>query len=50
MSNKEDNFKDQFKQALASTSKAISGDYKLDLNKLNKDPNYKKNNFFDINN
>ena len=31
MSNKEDNFKEQFKQALISTAKVISEDYKLDI-------------------
>ena len=29
MSNKEDNFKEQFKQALISTAKVISEDYKV---------------------
>ena len=34
MSNKENNFKEHFKQALISTSKVISDDYKLDIKKL----------------
>ena len=36
MNNKEDNFKEKFKQALISTAKVISGDYKFDLNNKNK--------------
>ena len=48
MSNKEDNFKEQFKQALISTAKVISEDYKLDAKKIDKDLNSKKINFFDI--
>jgi len=34
MSNKENNFKEQFKQALISTAKVISEDYKLDVKNL----------------
>ena len=34
MSNKENNFKEKFKQALISTAKVISDDYKLDIKKL----------------
>jgi len=48
MSNKEDNFKEQFKQALISTAKVISEDYKLDIKKIDKDLNSKKIDFFDI--
>jgi cobaltochelatase CobT len=48
MSNKEDNFKEQFKQALISTAKVISEDYKLDIKKVDKDLNSKKINFFDV--
>ena len=33
MSNKENNFKEQFKQALISTARVISEDYKKDLSK-----------------
>jgi cobaltochelatase CobT len=50
MSNKEDNFKEQFKQALTSTAKVISEDYKLDIKKNDKDLNSKKIDFFDITN
>ena len=42
MSNKEDNFKEQFKEALISTAKAISEDYKIDVKKIDKDLNLKK--------
>ena len=47
MSNKEDNFKEQFKQALISTAKVISEDYKLDAKKIDKDLNSKQINFLD---
>ena len=50
MSNKEDNFKEQFKQALISTAKVISEDYKLDVKKIDKDLNSKKISFFDVTN
>ena len=50
MSNKEDNFKEQFKQALISTAKVISDDYKLDLKKVDKNLNSKKIDFFDVTN
>ncbi|MDC0359819.1 cobalamin biosynthesis protein CobT [Candidatus Pelagibacter ubique] len=50
MSSKENNFKEQFKQALISTAKVISEDYKLDVKKLDKDLNNKKTTFFDITN
>ena len=49
MSNKE-NLKEQFKQALISTAKVISEDYKLDVKKIDKDLNLKKIDFFDITN
>ena len=48
MSNKEDNFKEQFKQALISTAKVISEDYKLDEKKIDKNLKSKKIDFFDI--
>jgi len=48
MSNKENNFKEQFKQALISTAKVISDDYKLDFKKNDKDFNSKKIDFFDL--
>ena len=50
MSNKEDNFKEQFKQALISTAKVISGDYKLDIKKIDNDLKSKKIDFFDVTN
>ena len=50
MSNKEDNFKEQFKQALISTAKVISDDYKPDIKKIDKNLNSKKTNFFDVTN
>ena len=50
MSDKEDNFKEQFKQALISTAKVISEDYKLDIKKIDKDLNSKKIDFFDVTN
>jgi len=50
MSNKEDNFKEQFKQALISTAKVISEDYKLDVKKIDKNLNSKKIDFFDVTN
>ena len=50
MSSKENNFKEQFKQALISTAKVISEDYKLDVKKLDKDLGNKKTDFFDITN
>jgi len=48
MNNKEDNFKEQFKQALISTAKVISEDYKLDVKKIDKDLTPKKTDFFDV--
>jgi len=50
MSNKEDNFKDQFKRALISTAKVISEDYKLDIKKIDKNLSSKKIDFFDVTN
>ena len=50
MSSKESNFKEQFKQALISTAKVISEDYKLDVKKLDKDLGNKKTGFFDVTN
>jgi cobaltochelatase CobT len=48
MSNKEDNFKEQFKQALISTAKVISEDYKFDVKKIDKELKSKKIDFFDV--
>ena len=50
MSNKEDNFKEQFKQALISTAKVISEDYNLDFKKIDKELTSKKISFFDVTN
>ena len=50
MSNKENNLKQQFKQALASTAKVISEDYKIDQKNLNKDLSSKKIDIFDVTN
>ena len=50
MSSKENNFKEQFKQALISTVKVISDDYKVDVKKLDKNLDSKKNDFFDVTN
>jgi len=50
MSNKEDNFKEQFKQALISTARVISEDYKLDIKKIDKNINSKKIDFFSVTN
>ena len=50
MSNKEDNFKEQFKQALISTARVISDDYKLDVQKIDEDLNSTKIDFFDVTN
>ena len=48
MNNKENNLKEQFKQALISTAKAISDDYNLDKKNTEKDPISKKIDSFDI--
>ena len=50
MSDKENNFKEQFKQALISTVKVISDDYKPIINELTKNPESKKVDFFDVTN
>ena len=50
MNNKEDNFKEKFKQVLISTAKVISDDYKLDLNTKNKNFSSKNLDFFEIDN
>ena len=50
MSNKENNFKEKFKQALISTAKVISDDYKLDIKKVDKNLNSKNIEYFDITN
>ena len=50
MSNKENNLKEQFKQALISTAKVISEDYKIDIKKVDKDLSSKEIDFFDVTN
>ena len=50
MSNRESTLKDQFKQALISTAKVISEDYKPDIKKLEKDLSSKNIDFFDVTN
>ena len=50
MSNKKDDFKEQFKQALISTARVISEDYKLDVKKIDKNLSSKKIDFFDVTN
>ena len=46
--NKEDNFKEQFKQALISTAKVISDDYRP--NSKNNNASSKNINFFELDN
>ena len=46
--NKEDNFKEQFKQALISTAKVISDDYRPNINKKNSSS--KNLDFFELDN
>ena len=50
MNNKEDNFKEKFKQALISTAKVISDDYQFDLNNKNKNLSSKNIDFFELDN
>ena len=50
MSNKEDNFKEKFRQALVSTARVISEDYKIALKNLDKNLSSKNTNFFEIDN
>ena len=50
MGNREDNFKEQFKQALISTAKVISDDYKQDVKKIDKDLNSNKIDIFNVTN
>ena len=47
--NKEDNLKEKFKQALISTVKVISDDYKLEK-EVNKNKSSKNYNFFELDN
>ena len=50
MNNKEDNFKEKYKKVLISTAKVISGDYKLDLDKKDKNSSSKNLDFFELDN
>jgi cobaltochelatase CobT len=50
MSKKVNNFKEQFKQALTSTAKVISNDYRLNIKKFDKDLYTKEIDFFDVTN
>ena len=50
MNNKEDNFKEKFKQALISTAKVISDDYKFNLNNKNKNLSSENIDFFELDN
>jgi cobaltochelatase CobT len=50
MNKKEDNFKEKFKQALISTAKVISDDYKLEIKNTDKNFSSKNTNFFEIDN
>ena len=50
MSNKKNNLKEHFKQALISTAKVISEDYKIDIKKVDKDLSAKNIDFFDMTN
>ena len=50
MSNKENNFKEKFKQAIISTARVISDDYKLDNKPHDKSSDPKKKDFFDLTN
>ena len=50
MNDKVNNFKEQFKQALISTAKVISEDYRLDVKKIDNDLKSKKIDFFDVTN
>ena len=50
MSNKENNFKEKFRQALISTSRVISDDYKPNIKITDKNLSSKNTNFFEIDN
>jgi cobaltochelatase CobT len=50
MSDKENNVKDKFREALSSTYRAISGDYTFDKKSTNKNLSSKNTNFFEIGN
>jgi cobaltochelatase CobT len=50
MNNKKDNFKEKFRQALISTAKVISDDYKLNINLKKKNLSSKSFDFFELDN
>ena len=50
MIKKEDNFKEKFKQALLSTARVISDDYKIATKNIDKNLSSKNTNFFEIDN
>ena len=50
MNNKEDDFKEKFRQALISTAKVISDDYKIQKKYPDKNASSKNTNFFEIDN
>jgi cobaltochelatase CobT len=50
MNNKENNFKEKFRQALTSTAKVISDDYKIEIKKNNKNSSSRNIDFFEIDN
>jgi len=50
MNNKENNFKEKFRQVLTSTAKVISDDYKIKIKNNNKNLSSKNIDFFEINN
>ena len=50
MSDKENNFKEKFRQALISTAKVISDDYKFDTKNVDKNLSSKNIKFFEIGN
>ena len=50
MNNKEENFKEKFKQALISTAKVISEDYLINLKNNNKNLSSKNLDFFELDN
>ena len=50
MSEKEDNFKEKFRQALLSTGRVISDDYKIATKNIDNNLSSKNTNFFEIDN
>ena len=50
MSDKENNIKEKFRQALISTSRVISDDYRSNIKNFDKNLSSKNTNFFEIDN